>query len=277
MGFKPPEEDEFHPAAGIWGASKIDGRAFSSEEVESCLGLSASGDIPRLGRKIEPFIIAEKCPQQFAEAFRGLRANVMLQCVSQGSSRAIAICSSVPAEGKSTVSINLALTSAQAGIRTLLIDTDIRRGMMGVRLGIPARTPGFGDFLSTRRSWREFVVRGSESNLSIMTSGLGAMASVDLLLSEECGQFLDEAKKEYQLVVLDTAPLLVVHDATKILRHVDLTALVVRMRFTNLRNAARVRHIIRRYLKSEPLLILNASPKSHLSPDYYNYPTARAT
>jgi CO dehydrogenase nickel-insertion accessory protein CooC1 len=103
------------------------------------------------------------------------------------------------------------------------------------------------------------------------------MASVDLLLSEECGQFLDEAKKEYQLVVLDTAPLLVVHDATKILRHVDLTALVVRMRFTNLRNAARVRHIIRRYLKSEPLLILNASPKSHLSPDYYNYPTARAT
>jgi capsular exopolysaccharide synthesis family protein len=143
--------------------------------------------------------------------------------------RVVAVTSPAVGEGKSTTAINLAGVSAhRREIRTLLVDADLRRPSVGSLLGIPHNQPGLLDaILDPHLTLQTVVTHMPAFNLWVLPAGRPSDDPYELLRTPRVKELLHEARSQYQLVVLDTAPLLVVPD-TRILENlVDAFLLVV--------------------------------------------------
>lgn len=165
-----------------------------------------------------------------AEAFRTLRASIMLK-VDKDNRKvgSILVTSPGPAEGKSTVSCNLAISFAQTGFKTLLVSANMRRPSIYKTFGI-SREPGLGDVLSGIKNWRDVVrdqrdlLLGSEysarlagypgmDNLFIITSGVYTSFPSEWLSSETMKRIIKEWENEYEVVIIDGPPVLLVADS----------------------------------------------------------------
>lgn len=166
----------------------------------------------------------------YAEMFRVLRASVSL--LGDEKKRRINLFSSaLPGEGKTMVSSNFALASAQQGKRTLLVDLDLRKPAVHKVFGLKrdSHTKGVTDVLSGQAKFEEAVFSdtGAE-NLYVMLAGKTAPNPGELLNSTILEEFLQTALKYFDLVVLDSAPLLAVPDTRIVAPLADNFCLVVR-------------------------------------------------
>jgi succinoglycan biosynthesis transport protein ExoP len=166
----------------------------------------------------------------YAEMFRVLRASVSL--LGDEKKRRINLFSSaLPGEGKTMVSSNFALASAQQGKRTLLVDLDLRKPAVHKVFGLKrdSHTKGVTDVLSGQAKFEEAVYSdtGAE-NLYVMLAGKTAPNPGELLNSKVLEEFLETALKYFDLVVLDSAPLLAVPDTRIVAPLADNFCLVVR-------------------------------------------------
>lgn len=166
----------------------------------------------------------------YAEMFRVLRASVSL--LGDEKKRRISLFSSaLPGEGKTMVSCNFALASAQQGKRTLLVDLDLRKPAVHKVFGLKrdSHTKGVTDVLSGQAKFEEAVYSetGAE-NLYVMLAGKTAPNPGELLNSTVLEEFLQTALKYFDLVVLDSAPLLAVPDTRIVAPLADNFCLVVR-------------------------------------------------
>ncbi|GAA5117608.1 exopolysaccharide regulatory tyrosine autokinase VpsO [Luteolibacter yonseiensis] len=166
----------------------------------------------------------------YAEMFRVLRASVSL--LGDEKKRRISLFSSaLPGEGKTMVSSNFALASAQQGKRTLLVDLDLRKPAVHKVFGLKrdSHTKGVTDVLSGQAKFEEavFSETGAE-NLYMMLAGKTAPNPGELLNSSILEEFLQTALKYFDLVVLDSAPLLAVPDTRIVAPLADNFCLVVR-------------------------------------------------
>jgi succinoglycan biosynthesis transport protein ExoP len=169
----------------------------------------------------------------FAEMFRILRASVSL--LGDEAKRKITLFSSaLPGEGKSLVSCNFALACAAQGRRTLLIDLDLRKPNVHRVFGLVSskQGPGVTEWLAGQASFEDVILRqvGSE-NLHIILSGKRAPNPGELLNASRLKQLFAEACKHYDLVVVDSAPLLAVPDTRMIAPLVDNFCLVARAEY----------------------------------------------
>lgn len=161
-----------------------------------------------------------------AESYRTLRTNLLFSTEVR-SLRQLLVTSSGPAEGKSTTAANLAVAFAQQGKRVLLIDCDLRRPRLHKMFG-HAQIPGLTNALMGGASHAEVIHATSIERLSVMMSGPTPPNPVELLGSERMDALLERLSESYDLLVLDTPPVLVASDATILSRHVDGTLFVVR-------------------------------------------------
>ncbi|HYW76442.1 MAG TPA: CpsD/CapB family tyrosine-protein kinase, partial [Gammaproteobacteria bacterium] len=121
-----------------------------------------------------------------------------------------------PGVGKSFVSVNAATLLAEAGQKTLLIDADMRKGHIHQYAGTQ-RSPGLSDALAGDLPWREAVVHlDGEKGADLLASGTIPPNPSELLMNERFGELLKEAAKDYDVVLLDTPPVMAVTDATLI-------------------------------------------------------------
>ena len=171
----------------------------------------------------------------FAEMFRVLRASISL--LGDEKKRRITLFSSaLPGEGKTLVSSNYALAAAQQGKRTLLIDLDLRKPAVHRIFGLQrdSHSQGATEVLSGQAAFEEgiYTDTGAE-NLHLMLAGKRAPNPGELLNANSLQEFLDNALALYDLVVIDSAPLLAVPDTRIIAAHADNFCLVVRASFVS--------------------------------------------
>lgn len=240
----------------------LDKRIHYPEQITNRLGLPVLGIVPRLdaGRKRDT---AEA--QVAIESFRGIRTQ--LSHVG-GNGRGITmITSPAPQDGKSMVAANLAISNATAGHRTVLVDTDTRRGRAQAMFQLH-KSPGLTDYLLERASLDEVRQATSVEGLTLIARGDSRGFNPDLLESERMEEFLEILRGEFDVVVLDAPPLVAGADALVVGERSDKVVLVVRAGATD-QDLARTKLEM---LGNVPIplvgAVLNAVPNTA---DYYRY------
>jgi capsular exopolysaccharide synthesis family protein len=178
-----------------------------------------------------PFLQINDDRHMLVEAYHNLRSALVFKESPDNHPRSIVITSASPNDGKSMVSTNLAITLAQSGSRVLLIDADLRRGVLHNKFSVEA-SPGFAEVLALQCEWSKAVVATSIPNLSIMPCGISPQHPGGLF-ANQARQFLVEIADHYDYFVFDSAPVMAADDVASLAPHVDGLIMVIRAGFTS--------------------------------------------
>lgn len=215
-----------------------------SSDIERRTGLSVYGTIPdspmqrtaaalAARRGYIPSLLANESPSDAAiESLKSLRTALGLTLLDANNNRVL-LTGPSPGVGKSFVSANLAAVMAAAGHRVLLIDADMRRGHLHDSFGVRS-APGLSDLLTGRVSWQDATRRGVSKGLDFIPTGAASQSTSELLLGESTIRLLDEMSAAYDVVIIDTPPVLAVADASILAPHCATTFLVTRARQTTI-------------------------------------------
>lgn len=204
----------------------------SGEEAELDLATSLMALVPRVSRKRGLGVAPEKYAlarpgSAFAESLRSIDTGLRLFDVDS-SPRSVLITSALPNEGKSTLAMSLGRLLAKGGRPVLLLEADMRRPQAARTLGLPD-TGGLLEVLLGEVSEHDVIQVDPESGLHVMAAGGADVQSPpNLLGSQPMNDLLRRLETNYDLVIIDTAPLMVVSDARALARHVDAVLFVVR-------------------------------------------------
>jgi len=226
----------------------------SPDQVAAALKTTEAVSIPRVSngaRKVADLIVDEPLGT-YAESHRRLRfaAQRALRGAPEGLGRVIAVTSSGPNEGKTTLAASMARSFAVTGMKTILVDLDLRNPSVADALGMPGNDT-LMTFLVERGDPTGFGKRdaGHEGgNLDIIVGGARTKVPTDTLLTSKT--FLDlieTLRKSYEMIVLDTPPVLPVIDPLLVVRHADLVVMPIRFAHTG---QPAVREAVRR-IRSE--------------------------
>ncbi|MCF7828774.1 MAG: polysaccharide biosynthesis tyrosine autokinase [Candidatus Marinimicrobia bacterium] len=196
------------------------------EKAEELLKENGESKFSREGQRIEQRLVTHLDPKSpVSEAYRTLRTN--LQYITPDEPlKSILVTSAGPGEGKSTTAANLAITMAQMGNKSILIDADLRRPVAHKIFHQP-RTPGLTDVLMQEMSSAEVVKETGIENLEIITSGNLPPNPSELLGSKYMQNLLEELSNKYDRIILDSPPVIAVTDAAVLSTEVTDTMIVV--------------------------------------------------
>jgi polysaccharide biosynthesis transport protein len=214
----------------------------------------------------------------FDEAIRTLRSSILLSAGLEHHPRSILVTSASPAEGKSTVALYLAAAHSQQQRRTLLIDGDMRRPV--IKLGV-SNDRGLSDVVNGTMHWREAVQTPyAYPDLDVLSSGPSSRRVADRI-GTVLRSILDEAEREYDLVVIDSPPLLGFAEPLEIAALADSVIIVARAGRTNRTAVASVVEQLKRVRANIIGIVLNgvradmSSQYYYYSPRYYSHYTTR--
>ena len=164
------------------------------------------------------------------EAYKAIRTNIILSVIKDGCKK-IVVTSSLQAEGKSTTSVNIAISLAQAFNKVLFIDCDLRLSKVHKALGI-ARDPGITNILSGLASIEESIQPTKCENLFVIPAGIPAPNPSEMLASAKMQLLLSKLETKFDYIIMDTPPINIVSDALPLAKIADGVILVVRSRVT---------------------------------------------
>ena len=251
---------------------RVDDRMNSFTELEELFDETVLGQIPRERKPGKGGIIPKLQPDDerhpFVEAYRNLRSSLLYMTDVEPRPRTLLVTSSVPGDGKSLTATNLAITLATGGSRVLLVDADLRKGNLHSRLEVQNQS-GFSEVFLQGTNWRQAVKETALKNLQLLPRGATTQRSSEFFIGPVMDQFLQESKKEYDYVLLDTAPVMAADDVTSLAPRVDGVIFVVRAEYTS----ARVAHAALNMLYQRKANVLGLVFNSvHVSTgDYYYY------
>lgn len=158
------------------------------------------------------------------EAYKTLRTNISF---SGDDIRVIALTSSVPNEGKSAVSFNLAYSLAEDGKKVLYIDADIRKSVTIARYGVDIETKGLTHYLSGQSDLKGIIYETNIDNFSIIFTGQTAPNPSELLGNDRFKSLIQSAREEFEYVIIDCPPLGSVIDAAIVAKECDGAIIVI--------------------------------------------------
>ncbi|MBE6052176.1 MAG: CpsD/CapB family tyrosine-protein kinase [Clostridium sp.] len=171
------------------------------------------------------FIVEDEPKSVEAESYRTLRTNIQYSSLDK-KLQTIVITSSEPGEGKTTTACNLALSFAQADKKTLLIDCDLRKPTIHKQFKI-SNLIGLSDVLVGKEEVNNILVKYNE-NLDVLSSGHISPNPSEMINSNVMSNLLNKLKETYEMIIIDSAPLLAVTDAQLLSVKGDGTILVVK-------------------------------------------------
>jgi len=193
----------------------LDNRVKSPEEIKQFLGLSFLGLVPAVQAEDLPEgrspLISDTVAQNFAEAFREVRTSVMFSSADEGP-RSVLVTSTQPSEGKSVIAANLAVSLANAGLRVLLMDADMRKPRQH-DLMKTKQDPGLSSLLVGRAKANEVVQKTTTANLWVMPAGPNPPNPAELLGSTRFMNLVASLGEHFDWLVLDSPPVMAVTDA----------------------------------------------------------------
>jgi succinoglycan biosynthesis transport protein ExoP len=202
----------------------LDTSVKSMDEVEKHLGIPVLAVVPKgVG------VLAHASGMTpDAEAYRILRTNLEFNRKDPGAN-CISVVSGSPGEGKSTTMVNLATICAQGGYTTLIIDGDMRRPRQHTFFGV-SHSFGLSNYLTSDVPLEEVVIQTQVENLYLMPSGVMPSDSAGLLNSQKFSDLLADVKSRFDIVLIDSPPILGVSDASVLCAEADMTMLVIQHR-----------------------------------------------
>lgn len=209
-------------ALTLW--TLLDTRVRNADVLRRITPLPMLGAIPVHAGATRRPIFVQQPNSASAEAYRQVRSALRFAAVGHDI-RAIAVTSSVPGEGKTTVAANIALSYAEAGLRVLLVDADLRRPMAAELLGLE-NAVGLTTVLVNDVSIERAIMTWGDGHLNVLTAGAVPPNPAELLASGRMGDVLSELRDHCDIMIVDTAPLLVVADASIIAPIVDAVIVV---------------------------------------------------
>ena len=226
----------------------------TAEETRAVIGAAVMGAIPHfrggaaadrlaIQNGLSPALVYYHRPgSREAEAYRSSRTTIY-HSTKDSQDKVIQVTSAEPGDGKSTTSANLAIAIAQSGKKVLLIDADLRRPTMHTLFALP-QDIGLTDVLLSEVEWYTAVRTTRLENLSVLTAGLCPQNPAELLSSTRLPDMLRAARSSYDVIIIDTPPILAVSDPAIISPHIDGLLLVVRMGKNKRAAAERAREMI---------------------------------
>jgi capsular exopolysaccharide synthesis family protein len=258
-------------------AHAMDSSIQTPVEGEALLGLPALGAIPQLPAKkgrVTPagtstgspsheesggdLVVLEDPSGAVAEAFRSLRTVINL-LGKAAEHRTIVFTSALPGEGKTFVSCNYALVLAQAGLKTLLVDADLRRPAVHSRFHLENKI-GFLEVVTQDLNLTQAVHQNVAQNLDVLSAGGRCPNPAELLAGSGFKDVLRKALASYDRVVFDASPVNLVSDALLIAPYIDTVCLVIRAASTERQAPLHAVALLRRGQKEPSGIILNALP-----------------
>jgi len=209
----------------------------TAEELQDGTGYLVMGQIPQISgsnRRERLDYTVENPLSRAAEAMRNLRTSVLLSNVDKVP-EIVMVTSSTAGEGKTTVSLALAASVAALEKKVLLVECDIRRRTFLEYFGAHDE-PGLVSVLSGNSEFKDCLHKDKVLGCDVLFSDKPTINSVDLFSSYKFKEFLQEMRSRYDMVILDTPPVLIVSDARVIAPLVDATLFVARWNKTSLKN-----------------------------------------
>jgi polysaccharide biosynthesis transport protein len=274
---------------GVCGAlftESVDSKIQSFEQVEQLLDAPLLGVLPKFSKSARPrFPNGEATfsfnpplngvngpATAFAEALRALRTE-LLHSRGPAPPKVILVTSSVPGEGKTTVSANLAALLARSGKQVLLVEADMRNPSLSLGLDSLKESPnGLGVLLTDGERTLDEVAMEGISGMRVLRAGPIPAFPAELLDSERMRSLLENWRLQFDHIVLDSPPLLSVTDAAVLSHMADVTLLIARPGFTSSKALRRAYKLIEQNKETQVGVVLNAVDRKSASySDYYGY------
>ncbi len=200
-----------------------------------------------------------------SEQFRSIRTSIELS-LGENQNQVLIVTSSDQNSGKSLVSSNLALTFAQKGKKTLLIDGDMRNSSIKKYFYLPHRF-GLSSIIKHEDRLEEYICTTEHENLFVLPAGITPPNSADLLGSSYMEELILKLRKEYDHIIIDTPPVLAVTDAIVLSAYSDGILLVVRSGKTTKQNAKKTLRLLRQ--SATPIVGSILNDVKMVQSDYY--------
>ena len=242
----------------------------SVDQAETATSLRVLASIPKCGR-LSPAevgtLLQDQPASAVAEAFRFLRTSLYLTARQPG--RVVYLfTSAMPSEGKTFCAVNCAVAIAQQGLRTVLIDADLRSPDVAAAVLDNDAVSGVGEYVLEQVDFDAVIHPSKIPNLSVIPAGQVAPNPGEMLASLAFARLIGEARANFEVVVIDSAPIHPVSDTLLILEHADTVCLVVRLERVAPKVVLRACQVLGQFGRRPTGLIMNAVPR-RATPLYY--------
>lgn len=250
----------------------LDDTVHSPEQVETLLHVPVIGFISQIPKDMSPMMHAYHQPRSpISEAFRTLRTNIESASNNGKPIRSLLVISSEPAEGKTTVTTNLAVVFSQGGTNAVLLDADLRKPTIHKSFDLPNRF-GLSDILSSdsERPNANEVIHKINKHLTVITSGGIPSQPFELLNSSSMQTLMETLTQIRELVIIDSPPL-IVSDSLILAKHVDAVLIVATPGETHFKSLEYLNEQLNRIGANVIGIVFNRIPKNHNHYYYRNY------
>ncbi len=228
---------------------------------------SSSSSNSRIKRRL---MTREDPRSPISEAYRSLRTSMLYTGV-ESEVKSILVSSAGPGEGKTTTVANMAITYANLGRKTLLIDTDLRRPVVHKIFDLD-KEPGITNYLSGNiTDFNQLVKTTDIDNLKAVTSGIIPPNPSELLGSKKMGNLIKNLEKDWDIILFDSPPLVAVTDATMVSKEIDKIIIVVKVGYTDKKAFEHTVRALRNVNAPIGGVVLNAVTQKNSYGAYYYY------
>ncbi len=243
-------------------------RINSAEEIEQLTSIQIVGNIVNNSHRKEP-VPAIKYPRSaLAESFRELRTNLRF-LYSHENSKVISVNSVIPREGKSFTAVNLASMIAMNSMKVLLIDCDLRKPSIHKHFGCQNYS-GLSTYLITQHEQEEVVQKTKIENLFLIAGGPVPPNPSEILETGRLEHLIREARKEYDYIIIDNAPLSLVSDGIIISQFTDVNLFILRQDYSKKSEVRFINHMhMNKSMKNAGIILNDIHVRKHAQVGYY--------
>lgn len=256
---------------GAFVVDYMDNSIKTTKDVERYTGLSVLGSVPLVKKKNDtPLLLLKGFPSRSAlhEAYRGIRTS--LQFINPDNPiRTFLVTSPLPREGKTTIALNLAVVLSQLGLKTMVLDADMRKPAVHKFLGIEGKS--LAEFLAHGGDIESFILPTEIENVSVIISKETPPNPAELLSSNKMKKMLLDLKERFDVIIIDTPPVLSCTDAVVLAPLTDGVLIAVQSHKTNRNAMEQVRDIMESVRAKLIGVVLNAVPSGRGGYGYYHY------
>lgn len=243
------------------------------QDVTRITSVPVISEISLASEPNQEIVVGENVSTSIAELFRLLRNNLNF-ARAKGDNKVILVTSAISGEGKTFVALNLALTYAITGKKTVVVGLDIRRPVMAHKLGLSNQF-GVTSYLSDQVSDVRDIIFPTDLNPNLFAVPAGPIPPNpnELLLSDRMAEFFNQLRQEFDYIIVDSAPLGLVSDSLLIIPHTDIQLFISRASYSTKRGIHTLHEAINNGFMTRPYIVLNGVNMKSTYYQYRNYGT----